>query len=152
LFLAVFNKIVIGVLIMSHITKIKSKITNLNLLKKCLADLKIQYTEITKENKIEIKSWDKKSVASDIKLEIKTGSSYNVGVILNEKTETYEFVADWWGVESHSGIKTEDFINKISQKYAYNNVMDKIKDKGYQIVNEDVDDKQNIRIVLRKWE
>ena len=30
--------------------------------------------------------------------------------------------------------------------------MDKIKDKGYQIVNEEVDNKQNIRIVLRKWQ
>lgn len=137
---------------MSHITKVKSKITDLTILKKSLADLKIQYTEITEENKIEIKSWDKKNITSDIKLEIKTGSSYNVGVIFNDKTKTCEFIADWWGVESHSGINTDDFINKISQRYAYNNVMDKIKDKGYQIVNEEVDNKQNIRIVLRKWQ
>ena len=137
---------------MSHITKVKSKITDISLLKKTLADLKMQYTEITQENPIEIKSWNKENIVKDMQLEIKTGSSYNVGVIFNEKTKTHEFVADWWGVESYSGINKDDFINKISQKYAYNNVMDKIKDKGYQVVNEEVDDKQNLRIVLRKWQ
>ena len=85
-------------------------------------------------------------------MEIKTGSSYSIGVVLNKKTNNLEFIADWWGVESHSGINHEDFLNKIYQKYAYNNVMDAIKNKGYQLVNEESDDKNNIRIVLRKWQ
>jgi hypothetical protein len=137
---------------MSHLTKIKSKIDNLVLLKQTLKDLNIQFNEADGSNVIKIKSWDKKIVDEKILLDIKTDCSYNVGVILNKKDNTYEFSADWWGIETYTGVKQEDFVNKIMQKYAYNNLMDKIRDKGYSLVTEEVDDKNNIRVVLRKWQ
>ncbi len=135
---------------MSHLTKVKSKIKNLNMLKQSLNEIKMKFVESNIHNKLKIKAWNKKN--EDILLEIKTGCSYSVGVVLNEENNTYEFVADWWGVETYTGIIKEDFVNKITQKYAYNNVMDKIKDKGYELVTEEIDENKNIRIVLRRWE
>jgi hypothetical protein len=137
---------------MSHITKVKSKIDNLLLLKKTLQDLEIECIEASTDNSIKLKTWGKEKISDDIIMEIKTGSSYNAGVVLNKEDNTYEFVADWWGVETFTGVKQEDFIDKITQKYAYNNIMDKIKDKGYELVTEKVDEEKNIRIVLRKWQ
>jgi Protein of unknown function (DUF1257) len=137
---------------MSHITKVKSKIDNLLLLKKTLADLDIECIEATTDNSIKLKAWGKEKINEDVIMEIKTGSSYSVGLVLNKEDNTYEFVADWWSVETFTGIKQEDFIDKITQKYAYNNIMDKIKDKGYELVTEKVDEDKNIRLVLRKWQ
>ncbi|MDY6969220.1 MAG: DUF1257 domain-containing protein [Spirochaetota bacterium] len=135
---------------MSHFTKIKTNISNLNILKQTLKDLNIVYNESDINNKLTIKGWNNENV--EVLLELKTGCSYGVGVVLNEENNTYEFVADWWGVETGTEVTQEDYINKITQKYAYNTVMDKIRSKGYEIVSEDVDEETNVKIVLRKWE
>jgi len=122
------------------------------MLKSILSELNYKYIENSAENPIKIKSWDKKVIDEDFILEIKTGSSYSVGVVLNKKDNTFGFIADWWGIESFTGEKQSDFIDKITQKYAYNNILDKIKDKGYQLVSENVDEDKNIKLVLRKWQ
>jgi len=133
---------------MSHFTRVKTKINDLVRLKQVLQELDYTFLEAGQNSSLAIKGWDK--LTQDVQLEIKTGCSYSVGVILNENN--LEFVADWWGLETYTGVTQEDFINKITRKYAYSTVMDKIKEKGYSIVTEEIDDKQNIRILLRKWE
>ena len=137
---------------MSHITKVKSKLKNLVMLKKTLKDLNMDFVEAKEELQLTVKAWNNKKIDKNILMEIKTGSSYNIGVTLNEKDNTYEFVADWWGVETYADVTQEELLNKITQKYAYNNVMDKIREKGYELVTEAVDEKKNIRVVVRKWQ
>lgn len=137
---------------MSHITKAKSKIKNLTLLKQALKDLGMNFEEATEENQLSVKAWNKEKETENIIMSIDTGCSYNAGVVYNTEEETYEFVADWWGIETYTEVTQEDFINKITQKYAYNNIMEKVKEKGYQLVNEEVDDKNQIRVVVRKWQ
>jgi len=133
---------------MSHFTKVKTKINDLVRLKQVLSELNYSFLEAAENTSLLIKGWDK--TTEKVQLEIKTGCSYNVGVVVNQNQ--LEFVADWWGLETFTGVTQEDFISKITQKYAYSTVMDKIKDKGYTIITEDIDNKQNIRILLRKWE
>lgn len=133
---------------MSHFTRVKTKINDLVRLKQVLKELDYDFLEAGNNSSLVIKGWDK--LTQNVQLEIKTGCSYSVGIILNENN--FEFVADWWGLETYTGITQEDFINKITRKYAYDTVMDKIKEKGYSVVTEEIDDKQNIRILLRKWE
>ena len=135
---------------LSHFTKIKTQIKNINILKQTLEDLKIDFNESDINNKLTIRGWN--NANEEVLLELKTGSSYGVGVILNKQNNTYDFIADWWGVETSSGLNQDDYIDKITQKYAYNTVMDKIKTKGYDIVKEEVDDNNCVRILLRKWE
>ena len=137
---------------MSHITKVQSKIKNFIHLKQALDDLNIQYVEATAENQLTVNAWNNEKMENDILMEIKTGSSYNIGVVLDKETNSYEFVADWWGVESFADIKQDELLNKITQRYAYNEVIDKVKEKGYELVTEEVDEKQNIRVVVRKWQ
>jgi hypothetical protein len=120
------------------------------MLKQALKDLEIEFIEAEEHGKIAIKGWNKET--RDVRLKLKTGGPFEVGVILNEETGTCEFVADWWGVETYTEQTQEQYLNKISQRYAYNTVMDKIKEKGYQMVTEEVDEKNNVHIVLRKWE
>lgn len=138
---------------MSHMTTVKSKISDLMLLKKTLQDLQISFTENSENQKVLLKLWNNETVErDDIVLNIDTGSPYNIGVIFNDETKTYEFVSDWWGVETYTKMKEEEFLNKIQQKYAYNSVLDKVREQGYDFIEEEVDEKNNIRLVVRKWD
>ena len=134
---------------MSHFTRVKTKIKNLIRLKDILKVLDYSIVESSTENKITVKGWNKDQ--TEVLVKIKTGGSYDIGIVRNEEG-FYEFVADWWGVETTTGLTQEDFLNKITQQYAYSTIKDKIKQKGYDLVTEEVDDKQNIRIVIRRWE
>ncbi|MBN1699168.1 MAG: DUF1257 domain-containing protein [Spirochaetales bacterium] len=133
---------------MSHFTRVKTQIRDLCTFKEALKELDIEFTEAGETQDVTITGWQGKK--EKVLMELKTGSSYSVGLVEN-KEGSYEFVADWWGVETYTGITREDYINKLTQKYAYCTVMDRIKDKGYDIVKEEVDGKQNIRILIRKW-
>jgi hypothetical protein len=133
---------------MSHFTKVKTKIKNLTQLKTTLDQLDYSYESSTEDVTMEIHGWNKDK--TDVLLKIKTGGSYDIGVVENQEGG-YEFVADWWGVETTTGLTQEDFINKITQQYAYSTIIEKIKKKGYDLITEEVDDKQTIRLVVRKW-
>lgn len=134
---------------MSHFTKVKTKIKNFVRLKDILKKLNYSYEESTEDGTINIHGWNKEE--TEALLKIKTGGSYDIGVIQN-KEGFYEFIADWWGVETTTGLTQDDCINKITQQYAYTTIIEKIRKKGYDLVTEEVDDKQNIRLVVRKWE
>src|SRR5512145_1039311 len=101
---------------MSHFTRVKTQIKDLVQLKQALHDLEFQFQEAEAGSSLVIKGWEKQT--ESVQLEIKTGCSYSVGVVLNEGN--YEFVADWWGLETYTGVTQQDFLNKITQKYAYN--------------------------------
>jgi hypothetical protein len=134
---------------MSHFTKVKTKIKSLIRLKDVLKASNYTFEEATEQNTLQIKGWNKDT--TEVLLKIKTGGSYEIGIVQNQEGQ-YEFVADWWGVETTSGLAQKDFIAKITQQYAYSTVCEKMKQKGYDLVTEEVDEKQNIRIVMRKWE
>jgi hypothetical protein len=134
----------------SHLTTIETKITSLTFLKQALDILKFKYVEGTSDNLIKVKGWNKES--TDAILEIKTGGPYGIGVVENKETGTFEFIADWWGVETYLGENQETILQKISQQYAYSSVIDKVRKQGYTLVKETTDEDKNIRLVLRKWD
>jgi ABC-type transporter MlaC component len=45
----------------------------------------------------------------------------------------------------------EGFSEKLSQCFVYNKVMSELKNKSFNVVNEEVMDDQSIRIHVRKW-
>ena len=117
---------------MSHISKIDTKIKNLIFLKKALDALEMKY-----------------QIIEDCVFEIKTGSKYSIGI--KEIDGNYELVADWWAIETFTGLKQDEIINKIHRQYAYETIKDKVKDLGYSIVQEDEDTKNNIHLTVRRW-
>lgn len=134
---------------MSHISKIDTKITNLAFLKKALDALSIRYAEAAENEVLTLTGYGKDEVIEDCIFEIKTGCKYSVGI--RKRGAHYEFVADWWAIETFSGQKQEDFLNKITRQYAYETIVDKVKDMGYTIVEETEDAQQNVRMTVRRW-
>jgi hypothetical protein len=135
---------------MSHIAKIDTKIKDLAYLKKALKTLGIQFTEAEEGETLTLKGYGKNEVIADCVMEIKTGSSYSVGI--RKKEKGYEVAADWWAIETFTGQKQEDIMNRITRQYAYETIMDKIKGMGYRVVQEDQDAKENLRITVRRWD
>lgn len=131
---------------MSHFTNVATKIKDLVALKKALEDLGYAFTE--DENGVEVRGWLGKKTTAE--LSIQASKTYDVGV---QKTATgYEFVADWWGVESTRGITQEKFVQAVTQRYAYHKVMSEMARQGFTIETDEVRDDKTIAITVRRWQ
>lgn len=134
---------------MSHISKIDTKIKDLNMLKKALDSLNMKYVEAEENQKITLHGYGKDEEIENCIFEIKTGCKYSIGI---RKVENdYEVVADWWAIETFTGLKQDEIMNKITRQYAYETIIDKVKDMGYSVVQEDEDIKNNIHLTVRRW-
>lgn len=134
---------------MSHIAKVDTKIKDLMNLKKALKTLDISFVEAEASETLTLKGYGKSEIIKDCIMEIKTGSSYSIGI--RKKEKGYEVVADWWAIETFTGQKQEEIMNRITRQYAYETVMDKISTMGYNIVQEEQDTENNLRITVRSW-
>lgn len=134
---------------MSHISKIDTKIKDLSHLKKALEALGITYNEAKEGNNLTLLGYEKHEVIEDCIMEIKTNSKYGVGI--RKLGDNLEIVADWWAIETFTGEKQEDFLNRITRQYAYETIMDKVKGLGYEVVQEEQDARENVRVTVRRW-
>lgn len=134
---------------MSHISKIETKIKDLKYLKKALESLGMGFVEADENQLLTLCGYGKGEGIQGCIMEIKTGSKYGIG--LRKVGENYEFVADWWAIETFTEQKQEDLLNRITRQYAYETVLDKVKDMGYSIVEETQDLQQNLKLTVRRW-
>jgi len=73
-----------------------------------------------------------------------------VGFKWDNNSNAYELVTDLdlWKFE----IPVERFISKVTQMYAYQTIISKTQDDGYQIVEQKNKNDGSIELVLTKWE
>ena len=122
---------------MSHISRIKTKMEVKEYLLKAIEDLGFRY----EEGNLTLSGFGEKTRV-DIKINMRM--SYDIG--LRATPNGYEIIADWWGVR---GVKRQELTDKLSQRYAYHATMDKLKQQGFTLVNEENQNGQ-IRLVLRR--
>ena len=126
---------------MSHFTKIKTKLYDLNTLKKSLSDLKLEWTA---ENN-GIKGY--KGQMHQAEVVIKQENNYDFGFRWNGYE--YELVADlmFW-TQPYS---VDKFLNQLSQRYAYNTILQVSEKQNFQFTQvENVQD-GSIRLLLRRY-
>lgn len=133
---------------MSHMTEVKTQIKDLVCLKETLQELGFSFAEATAEQKVWVRGWNGMREAAD--LVINTQSSYDIGLRI-KSDGTYEFLADWWGVESHAGFTQEEFTQKVLPKYSYRKVLAEAKARGFSLAEETRSEDQTIKLVVRKW-
>lgn len=127
---------------MSHFSKIKTQLTDIEMVKKALEDLGFSYTH---NPDLHILGYANKQQQVD--LSIRVGDGYEVGLKKNPVTEAYDIVADWYGVK----MNPDYFINKLKQRYAYHKVLHEAEDRGL-IVSENTQTKDgSLRLTLRQW-
>lgn len=131
---------------MSHFTTVETKIKDLVHLKAALKDLGYTFSEA--EQGVEVKGYLGQKDRAE--LSIHASKTYDVGV--RKTASGYEFVADWWGVETTRGVTQEQFVKAVTQRYAYHKVLSEVAKQGYTIETDEVKKDQTISITVRKWQ
>ena len=129
---------------MSHFSTIKTQIKEAEPLIKALDNLGFT---INQEEKF-VKGYRGKFTAVDISLNIPGDTK--VGFKWDHNSNTYELVTDLdlWKCE----IPVERFISKVTQMYAYQTIISKTKEDGYQIVEQKNKNDGSIELVVTKWD
>ncbi len=123
---------------MSHITRIKTKIIEKELLLRALDDLGYRYEVGNQE--IRTAGMEKTNVEIKVLLRM----SFDIG--LHPTPHGYEIVADWWGVR---GVNQKEFTERLQQRYAYHATRAKLEAQGFSLVEETAKDGQ-IHLTLRR--
>lgn len=131
---------------MSHFTTVETKIKDLVALKAALKDLGYTFTEA--EQGVEVRGWLGQKETAE--LSIHASKQYDVGV--KATANGYEFVADWWGVESGRGITQEQFVKQVTQRYAYHKVLSEVAKQGFTIETDEVSEDKTISLTVRRWQ
>ena len=129
---------------MSHFSTIKTQLKDAEQLIKALNNLGYQ---IIQEEKF-IKGYKGKFTAVDISMNL--SGETNVGFKWDNNSNSYELVTDL-DLWKHN-IPVERFISKVSQMYAYQTIISKTEEDGYQIVEQKNKNDGSIELVLTKWE
>ena len=129
---------------MSHFSTIKTQLKDAKPLIKALNNL--GYI-INQEEKF-IKGYKGKFTAVDISMNLPGNTK--VGFKWDNNSSTYELVTDLdlWKFE----LPVERFISKVTQMYAYETIISKTKEDGYQIVEQKNQNDGSIELVLTKWD
>ena len=129
---------------MSHFSTIKTQLKDAEPLIKALNNL--GYI-INQEEKF-VKGYKGKFTAVDISMNL--SGNTKVGFKWDNNSNAYELVTDLdlWKFE----LPVERFISKVTQMYAYETIISKTKEDGYQIVEQKNQNDGSIELVLTKWD
>ena len=129
---------------MSHFSTIKTQLKEAKPLIKALNQL--GYV-INQEKKF-IKGYKGQFTEVDISMDLPRDT--RVGFKWDKDSNSYELVTDLdlWKFD----LPVERFIAKITQMYAYNTIISKTEEEGYQIVEHKNQNDGSIELVLTKWE
>ena len=129
---------------MSHFSTIKTQLRKSEPLIKALNNL--GYIINHEENFI--KGYKGKFTAVDISMNLPGDTK--VGFKWDNNSNTYELVTDLdlWKFD----LPVERFISKVTQMYAYQTIISKTQEDGYQIVEEKNINDGSIELVLTKWD
>ncbi len=131
---------------MSHFTSVKTKIKNQICLVRALKDLGYEVNEAEEHQSVQVRGYQGQK--ADGIMAIKASKTYDIGVKVGADG-TYEFFADWWGVETTRGVSEEDFIKQVTRRYSYHMVKQEIEKKGWSL--EEEKQGEEIHLHVRTW-
>lgn len=126
---------------MSHFSQIKTQIRNLTSLQAALTDLGVDW----KSGPTAVRGYQGQTRNAEIAIEQENG--YDVGFSWNGKE--YELVADlqYW----QQPWSVEGFLSKVTQRYAYQTVLNETSRQGFQVVEQQQNSDGSIRLLVQRW-
>ena len=126
---------------MSHFTKIKTKLYNLDTLKKSLSDLNLEWSS----NETEVRGYQGQKNSAE--LVIKQENNHDIGFKWNGKE--YELVTDlmFWS----QPYSVDKFLNQVNQRYAYNSILQVSEKEGFNFTESENNQDGSVRLVLRRF-
>lgn len=126
---------------MSHFSKIKTQIRNLNSLKNALEDLEITW----KPGPHPVRGYQGQTRNAEVVIEQE--NDYDIGFSWNGSE--YELVADlqYW----QQPLSVEGFLKGVTQRYAYHTVVNESANQGFQVAEQQNQEDGSIRLVVQRW-
>jgi len=122
---------------MSHFTRIRTQLRDLQVLRRSLTDLGYSLTEGN------VVGYGGQHTQTD--LVVKQDNGPEIG--FRKEGQQIVLVADFWG----STINRDEFLGKVCQRYAYLTVLEQTSSQGWQSVAEEVQPDGSIRLVMQRW-
>lgn len=129
---------------MSHFTTLKTSIRDLDTL--ALACEELGYELITRSD---LKARGYNNQSSLVDAMIKSKSGYDIGFKLDNDSQTYQVVCDWWGAEREFG-NSDLFVKKLGIAYAKNAVMKTAKTNRWNLIKSE-ESEEHITLKFRSW-
>lgn len=126
---------------MSHFSQIKTQLRNFVSLQTALTDLGIDW----KSGPCPVRGYRGQTINAEIAIEQENG--YDIGFRWNGNE--YELVADlqYW----QQPITVDRFLNKITQRYAFQTVLNETAKQGFQVAEQQKNEDGSIRLVVQRW-
>jgi hypothetical protein len=122
---------------MSHFTRVRTQLRNLETVKQALSEMGYAVTEGT------VRGYRGNAAEADFIVQI--NDAYDIG--FRQEADQIVMVADFWGLR----IDREQFLKNLSQKYAYLTIMEQAQAQGWQAMNEELQPDGSIRLVMQRW-
>jgi hypothetical protein len=91
----------------------------------------------------------------NVDIAAKQSNGYALGFVKNAD-ETYDLVADWWGVSGRNERRVIEELKKqsesIQKEYAKKMVLEQTAADGFEMVSQTEEKDGTIRIVVRRWQ
>ena len=123
---------------MSHFTRIKTKIVEKRFLTQALQDLGYAY----EEGELKVRGYGGNRTSVEIKI---PAGKYDIG--FRNQGDAYEIVADWRGIR---GIDQRQFIERLMRRYSYHAARAKLAERGFTLINEEVEQDGRAHLTLRR--
>ena len=129
---------------MSHFTTIKTQFVSAAPLKKALADVRAEFNLGEVRENATVGGYRGGTTPADLVVSTRN-QGYDLG--FRKQGETYELVADWYGIRD---VKQADLTARLTQRYAYHTVKEKLDQQGFSLIEEEVKQDKSIHLVLRR--
>lgn len=124
---------------MSHFTRVKTKMVDQTALEDALRDLGIALRHDTV-----VRGWMGNKTKADLVFD--SGSQgYDIGFV--RQGDAFAMVADWYGIKR---MQPRKLLNEVTARYAYRTTLTQLTAQGFSAVEESVDDRGTVRLLLRR--
>lgn len=122
---------------MSHFTRVRTQLRNLDTVKQAIKDLGYSVADGG------VRGYGGQQAPAD--LVVKLDDGYDIG--FRQQGQVVTMVADLWGLK----VNADDFLARVSQRYAYLTVVHQAVEQGWQVVGEETQPDGSIRLVVERW-
>jgi uncharacterized protein DUF1257 len=122
---------------MSHFTKVRTQLQDLDTVKRALIDLGYDVS-VGK-----VRGYGGQTTTAPVVVKLSTGMEIG----FQKDGKVVQLVADFWG----QSLDRDQFVSQVTQRYAYLTVIDQAEKQGWQVMTDEVQQDGSVRLVMQRW-
>ena len=129
---------------MSHFTTIKTSFVSKEHLRKALADVSAEFGLTNIRENSQVRGFGRSVTNAELVVSTRN-QGYDIG--FRSENGVYALIADWYGIKD---LARDMLTSRLSQRYAYHAVKEKLDGKGFAVVEEEVGEEKTIHLRVRR--